>query len=267
MYEPGSFRPLAQWEAGEQDERLHYIVTDVAGTARELCSEAGDIIWRGEQRLWGNHRTDVIPQHLRRFLGDAANEETYCEQRYQGQIYDQETGLYYNRHRYFDLELGQYISPDPIGFAGGLRPQGYVHNPLEWVDPLGLFGEKPLNSPDPAKWLDKGGTVWNELDGTWVYQNAAGTTVRYPNGYPDFGPFTVQQVDVPDLKGNHSHGLNGDFGKADAMAPNGAADYASNTWHHHENGVTVQEVPSDIHKEFTHRGGVSTIKQGNKKCS
>ncbi|WP_241658685.1 RHS repeat domain-containing protein [Aeromonas dhakensis] len=140
VYEPGSFRPLAQWETGEQEERLHYIVTDVAGTARELCSEAGDIIWRGEQRLWGNHRTDVIPQHLRRFLGDAANEETYCELRYQGQIYDQETGLYYNRHRYFDPELGQYISSDPIGFAGGLRPQGYVHNPLEWVDPLGLAG-------------------------------------------------------------------------------------------------------------------------------
>uniref|UniRef100_UPI0006489BA5 RHS repeat-associated core domain-containing protein n=1 Tax=Plesiomonas sp. ZOR0011 TaxID=1339230 RepID=UPI0006489BA5 len=154
------------------------------------------------------------------------NDETYCELRYQGQIYDQETGLYYNRRRYFDPELGQYISPDPIGFAGGLRPQGYVHNPLEWVDPLGLFGEKTLNSPDPAKWLDKGGTVWNELDGTWVYQNAAGTTVRYPNGHPDFGPFTVQQVDVPDLKGNHSHGLNGDFGKADAMAPNGTADHA-----------------------------------------
>ncbi|WP_265434849.1 HNH/endonuclease VII fold putative polymorphic toxin, partial [Aeromonas salmonicida] len=54
--------------------------------------------------------------------------------------YDQETGLYYNRYRYFDPELGQYISSDPIGFAGGLRPQGYVHNPLEWVDPLGLAG-------------------------------------------------------------------------------------------------------------------------------
>ncbi|MCS3769585.1 RHS repeat-associated protein [Aeromonas hydrophila] len=142
VYEPGSFRPLAQWEAGEQEDRLHYIVTDVVGTARELCSETGDIIWRGEQRLWGNYRADAIPQPLRRFLGDAANDETYCELRYQGQLYDQETGLYYNRHRYFDPELGQYISPDPIGFAGGLRPQGYVHNPLEWVDPLGLT---PLN--------------------------------------------------------------------------------------------------------------------------
>lgn len=145
VYEPGSFRPLAQWEVSEQDERLRYIVTDVAGTARELCSEEGDIVWRGEQLLWGNHRTDTIPQQLRRFLGDAANEETYCELRYQGQLHDQETGLYYNRHRYFDPELGQYISSDPIGFAGGLRPQGYVHNPLEWVDPLGWVGD-PANA-------------------------------------------------------------------------------------------------------------------------
>ncbi|GJC03579.1 TPA: RHS domain-containing protein [Aeromonas hydrophila] len=59
-------------------------MTDVAGTARELCSETGDIIWRGEQRQWGNYRADVIPQLLGRFLGDAANDETYCELRYQG---------------------------------------------------------------------------------------------------------------------------------------------------------------------------------------
>ncbi|WP_232486844.1 RHS repeat-associated core domain-containing protein, partial [Pectobacterium parmentieri] len=42
------------------------------------------------------------------------------------------------RHRYYDAESGQYLSPDPIGLLGGIRPQAYVHNPLEWVDPLGL---------------------------------------------------------------------------------------------------------------------------------
>ncbi|WP_084682747.1 HNH/endonuclease VII fold putative polymorphic toxin, partial [Dickeya sp. MK7] len=46
-------------------------------------------------------------------------------------------------HRYFDPESGQYLSSDPIGLAGGLRPQGYVHNPMEWVDPLGLVGCPP----------------------------------------------------------------------------------------------------------------------------
>nr|WP_240155591.1 HNH endonuclease [Pantoea multigeneris] len=35
----------------------------------------------------------------------------------------------------------------------------------------------------------------------------------------------------------------------------------SNTWHHHENGITMQEVPKNIHSNFTHRGGVSKIKK------
>ncbi|MEI7378205.1 HNH/endonuclease VII fold putative polymorphic toxin, partial [Dickeya chrysanthemi] len=140
VYEPGSFRPLAQVEEKGGRTQLHYIVTDLTGTARELCSEAGEVHWRGEQGLWGVHREDRRPIPLRRWLGDAANEEVYCELRYQGQVYDSETGLYYNRHRYYDPETAQYLSSDPIGLGGGIRPQAYVHNPLEWVDPLGLVG-------------------------------------------------------------------------------------------------------------------------------
>ncbi|WP_240351871.1 RHS repeat-associated core domain-containing protein, partial [Pectobacterium brasiliense] len=123
VYEPGSFRPLAQVEAQGESTQLHYIITDLTGTARELCSEEEEVRWRGEQGLWGAHREELRPIPLRR---------------YQGQLFDAETGLYYNRHRYYDAESGQYLSPDPIGLLGGRRPQGYVHNPLEWVDPFGL---------------------------------------------------------------------------------------------------------------------------------
>ena len=143
MYEPGSFRPLAQVEGKGDATRLHYIVTDLTGTARELCSEEGEVHWRGEQVLWGNHREERRPIALRRYLGDASNEEVYCELRYQGQLYDAETGLYYNRHRYYDADSGQYLSPDPIGLNGGIRPQGYVTNPFIWIDPLGLSTKEP----------------------------------------------------------------------------------------------------------------------------
>ncbi|WP_232487082.1 RHS domain-containing protein, partial [Pectobacterium parmentieri] len=68
VYEPGSFRPLAQVEAQGGDTQLHYIVTDLAGTARELCSEEGDVHWRGEQGLWGAHREERRPIPLRRYL-------------------------------------------------------------------------------------------------------------------------------------------------------------------------------------------------------
>ncbi|PNS09908.1 hypothetical protein COO59_20300 [Mixta theicola] len=58
--------------------------------------------------------------------------------RFQGQYYDAETGLHYNRHRYYDPLIRSYISQDPIGLAGGLNPYQYTPNPLMWIDPLGL---------------------------------------------------------------------------------------------------------------------------------
>jgi RHS repeat-associated protein len=53
-----------------------------------------------------------------------------CPFRYQGQYEDVETGLYYNRFRYYDPEAGQYISPDPLGLAGGPALYAYVSDPL-----------------------------------------------------------------------------------------------------------------------------------------
>ncbi|WP_370459342.1 RHS repeat-associated core domain-containing protein [Cupriavidus sp. SW-Y-13] len=58
--------------------------------------------------------------------------------RFQGQYFDHETGLHYNRYRYYDPASGRFISKDPIGFAGGLNVFLYGPNPVGWVDPLGL---------------------------------------------------------------------------------------------------------------------------------
>jgi len=58
--------------------------------------------------------------------------------RFQGQYHDRETGLHYNRYRYYDPMVGRFISQDPIGFAGGLNAYQYAPNAVEWVDPLGL---------------------------------------------------------------------------------------------------------------------------------
>jgi RHS repeat-associated protein len=58
--------------------------------------------------------------------------------RYQGMYEDAETGLYYNRFRYYDCDTGSYISQDPIGLNGGLSLYSYVHNPNYWVDVFGL---------------------------------------------------------------------------------------------------------------------------------
>ena len=58
--------------------------------------------------------------------------------RFQGQQEDAETGLFYHRFRDYDPATGLYISPDPIGLAGGLQRYAYVPGPLGWNDPFGL---------------------------------------------------------------------------------------------------------------------------------
>lgn len=68
--------------------------------------------------------------------------------RFPGQYFDKETNLYYNYFRYYEPETGRYISPDPIGLAGGINIYGYVEqNPLSLIDPYGLF-ELPVLSQD-----------------------------------------------------------------------------------------------------------------------
>ena len=65
---------------------------------------------------------------------------TECPFRYQGQYEDAETGLYYNRFRYYAPEEGVYINQDPIGLNGGITLHGYVRDVNSWIDPFGLTG-------------------------------------------------------------------------------------------------------------------------------
>ncbi|WP_321573040.1 RHS repeat domain-containing protein, partial [Hafnia alvei] len=122
IYEPGNFTPLARYEKGQ----LHYAVTDTVGRIQELLTEEGTIVWKGKQQLWGKE--------------EGRNQEggPSCRLRFPGQYEDDESGLFYNRYRYYDGDTGQYVSPDPIGLAGGINLYSYVINPLSWIDPLGL---------------------------------------------------------------------------------------------------------------------------------
>ncbi|MGY3942930.1 polymorphic toxin type 46 domain-containing protein [Aeromonas tecta] len=126
IYEPGSFKPLVQLEGeGKQAEVYHYQL-DHLGTPLALTHHDGHTAWQVRYRAYGN----VWKQEL-------AEVETPL--RFQGQYYDAETGLHYNRHRYYQPDTGRFITPDPIGLAGGLNNYQYAPNPTGWVDPLGLM--------------------------------------------------------------------------------------------------------------------------------
>ncbi|WP_373778710.1 RHS repeat-associated core domain-containing protein [Glaesserella sp.] len=129
LYQDDDFSPTARYEKGQ----LHYTVTDQIGTITELMTEDGYIDYRQKLDLWGEAEIDGYRHH-------AANDSTplKCNHRFAGQYYDDESGLHYNRFRYYSPETGQYVSHDPIGLLGGFNPYGYVFDPTGWIDPLGL---------------------------------------------------------------------------------------------------------------------------------
>ena len=121
MFEPRSFAPLFK----QGDGGTYYCLADQLGTPRELVTADGRVAWAAQQKLWGE--TEEVKDNT-----------IDCPVRFQGQWFDEESGLAYNRHRYYDAEAGGYFSPDPIGLLGGINQYAYVHNPLTWIDPSGL---------------------------------------------------------------------------------------------------------------------------------
>ena len=71
-----------------------------------------------------------------------AGDSSFIPFLYQGQYYDEEIGLAYNRFRYYSPESGTYISQDPIGLAGN-NPNiyAYVFDSNTEVDVFGLYEE------------------------------------------------------------------------------------------------------------------------------
>ncbi len=117
----------AQLEAEYIPERkLHLYHCDHRGLPQALISPEGETAWRGEYDEWGNLLGETSAQHLQQSL------------RLPGQQYDEESGLYYNRHRYYDPLQGRYITQDPIGLKGGWNLYAYPLNPVQRLDPLGL---------------------------------------------------------------------------------------------------------------------------------
>ena len=106
-------------------------------------------------------------------------------------------------------------------------------------------------------------------DGTWVYTNKKGQTVRYPDGYPDFTEYahpTVKPVEIEiaiptnrpldNKNANKKAGLNKDSDPPVASLNEAPEGY---TWHHHQDGKTMILVDKKVHRGFTHAGGISIV--------
>lgn len=108
--------------------------TDHLGTPLRLTGEQGKTLWQGQADDWGaiDHEQGETDQPIR----------------FQGQYRDEESGLYYNRYRYYAPELGRYVTQDPIGLTGGVNNYSYADgNSVYKTDSLGLATDgRKLNS-------------------------------------------------------------------------------------------------------------------------
>ena len=118
--------------------KIYHYHNNHLGTPQELSDESGNIIWLSYDRAWGgSFETIYKPQFIDNF---AISENELQPIKFQGQSLDTETGLHYNRFRYYDSDVGMFISRDPIGLMGGSNVFQYAPNPIEWIDPWGLKG-------------------------------------------------------------------------------------------------------------------------------
>ena len=130
---------------GKLTEKQNYsIISDYLGTPQRVYDESGkERIGDGARSL----RTcqEGAPKDRYGRAERRIGEGKLIPFRFQGQYEDEETGLYYNRFRYYDPNEGCYTQQDPIGLAGG-NPTlyGYVSDPLCELDPFGLVWDDLL---------------------------------------------------------------------------------------------------------------------------
>lgn len=141
VYYPYRFEPLSlithrtgpDGGCGDKDPvAVYFYHNDVNGAPQRLTDRTGAVVWRqAEPGAWGERgRQDGLVSNPLRF---------------QGQYFDEESGLHYNRYRYYEPESGRYISADPLKLIAGLNVYQYVPNPLGWIDPLGLTCKATTN--------------------------------------------------------------------------------------------------------------------------
>jgi len=121
--------PLALLSCGSKDEILpgqwYFIHADHLDTPHIVTDINQKRVWNAQYEPF--RKANVV------------QEDVSLNLRFPGQYFDEETGLHYNWHRYYDPETGRYLTSDPIGLAGGMNTFTYVlSNPLKLVDSDGL---------------------------------------------------------------------------------------------------------------------------------
>jgi RHS repeat-associated protein len=118
---PGIDEPISVQRNGGK----YYYHQDGLGSVTCITDTLGNVINTYLYDSFGN---------IKQKTGGLDNPYTYT-----GREWDEESGLYYYRARYYLSEIGRFMASDPIGAFGPMSTYTYVHNkPTSYVDATGL---------------------------------------------------------------------------------------------------------------------------------
>ncbi|WP_060831420.1 RHS repeat-associated core domain-containing protein [Tannerella forsythia] len=154
LFEEGTFIPAAKIVG----DKSYSIITDYLGTPTEMYNSNGEKTYNSNGEKTWSAELDIYGS-VRNFAGRSLSD---CPFRYQGQYEDEETGLYYNRFRYYSPDEGRYISQEPIGLEGGISLYGYVNDCNSELDQYGeskmpwhhLIPQEMLKNPEFMRQLN-----------------------------------------------------------------------------------------------------------------
>jgi len=123
---PNQFHPVALIKQGE----VYYYHLDQLHTPRFVTNNKAEVVWENQADVYGYEELKA----------ESNKEDSFTQPiRFQGQYLDEESGLHYNRYRYYSPKQQRFINQDPIGLVGGINHYQYAPNPVNWVDPMGLL--------------------------------------------------------------------------------------------------------------------------------
>ncbi|MBI6706246.1 RHS repeat-associated core domain-containing protein, partial [Pseudomonas viridiflava] len=251
IYEPGSYAPLARIDQREGDagNKVYYFHTDQIGTPLEMTDIDGQIVWQATYKAWGSLEALTV-------------NEVEQNLRFQGQYFDEETGLHYNTFRYYDPEVGRFITQDPIGLGGGSNLYSFAPNTYMWLDPLGLTVRYKVNDGlNPMQ-----GNRSTAIDRAWVQEKALITeTGRGTRAWSAPEKVLIESTPNKNLTsvmsragytGHHINSVEGN-GKLGALWQGDPRNIVFLQNHNHPSGVNEH-----VHGKQGHRGKTTNSTKG-----
>jgi RHS repeat-associated protein len=194
VYASGKHLARVDGVIGDSTAKVYYYHTDQVGSVKAVTDQSGKVVYNADYLPFGSQ-----------FTKDGDFDETHG---FTGKELDSDTGLYYNNARWYDSEIGRFISEDPMGDPNNPNLYSYcANNPLTGIDPTGLYDDSGETNWDNGGYegytatdedMAGAGTYDNSSEeyGSWSCSSLSDSSTLELDGKIDFGYNYMSKYDI-----------------------------------------------------------------------